>query len=661
MKSLRPPRLRTMMQIATVLAVLLLGATLVSKLNNRANAASAFAKAREFRERNELTAARIELMNAVRDDPRLVDALIMQSEVALDLFDGTTARIALEKAVEQGVDQLQVQHLLGHALYLEGDMERAEQMLDSEDIPRKYRAYALRLLGKTLLAQNNIEDSRAAFDEAIKLDGKNSQLWTEIGRFRLTLADQQGAIDAADYAVKLNNRDIRALELRAGLVRSQYGLAAALPWYQSALTIYPDDVPVLQEYAATLGELGRASDMLQILRKIISLNAKNGHAFYMQSVIAARAGEYALAQRILALAGNAINETPGAMLVSAICEYELGNHNRAADILERLVALQPGNFAARKLLARAKQSAGENFDALDAIKPLVDRGQADSYSAMIAARAFEATGERSKAIGGLTEAAYPVVRKSVPIAPSSTLRIAAEAALKNPGNARYAVPYIRALMLEGLPEQALVIARQLQAKSLGVPEAHLLVGDILAVRGQYGAAAIEYERARRINFSEGVMLRQVDAFRRSNQAAKARDILTEYTMLNPNSLSAQRLIAYLMLDDGRWTDALPLLEKLRSRVGYNDSILNANIARAYSGAGRHDDAIFNADMAYQIDPANSMVTLVYAQVLLKSGQKRKAALELFEKANVMLPDNTAVAKGLREARARLKKREKVRG
>jgi cellulose synthase operon protein C len=651
------PRLRTILQIAAVLAVLLLGGRLLTKYNNRANAAEAFAKARDYRAQNNLVAARVELMNAVQDDPGLVDALIMQAEVALDMFDGTTARTALEKAVERGIDQLQVQHLIGHALYLENDFERAEQMLDSDEIPKKHKAYALRILGRVLQATGNIDESRDAFDQAIKLGRENSPLWTDIGYFRLNLADQMGAIEAADYAVKLDNKNIRALGLRAQLVRSQYGMAAALPWYESALALNPNDVPLLEEYAATLGELGRASDMLKVLRKIHSLQTKNGRAFYMQAVIAARAGEFSLAQRILLLAGTQINETPGAMLVSAICEYQLGNHHRAADILERLVGMQPNNFEARKLLARAKQSAGENFEALDAIKPLVDRGQADSYTAMIAARAFEANGERKKAADELGESSRASVRKAAPISTALSLRMAADGAQKNPGNAKFAIPYIRALMLDGQPEQALIIAKQLQANSPGVPEAHMLVGDILASRGQYGAAVTDYQRARQINFSEAIMLRQVDVYRRLNQAANARTVLREYTMFNPNNLSAQRLMAYLMLDEARWADAIPLLEKLRGRVGYNDSILNANIARAYSGAGRHDDAIFNAETAYRIDPANPMVTLVYAQVLMKSEQRPKAALELFEKADALVPGNADVAKGLKAAKAAMVKQQ----
>jgi cellulose synthase operon protein C len=653
------PKRRTWLQVAAVAAIMMLGGRLFIRYNDHANAAEAFAKAQDYRAKHDLLSARIELMNAVRDNPQLVDAYIVQAEVALEMFDGAVARDALEKAISRGIDPLQVQHLLGEAYYYEGDLERAEGLLSTDEIPKKYKAYADRILGRVLQDSGNIDEARDSFNAALKLDRGNSLLWTDIARFRLALGDYGGAIDAADYAVKLDGVNVRAIELRGRLIRSQFGMAAALPWFERGLAINPNDIPLLEEYGVTLGELGHASEMLKIARKIAALDMKNGRAYYMQAVIAARAGEFGLAQRILALAGSQINETPGAMLVSGITEYQLGNFNKAADIFERLVNMQPNNLEARKLMARAKQSAGENFDALDAIKPLVDRGQADSYSAMIAARAFEATGDRSKAVGGLNEASRATVRSAMDVPQNLSLRMAEDGARKNPGNAAFVIPYIRALMTDGNLEAALVYATKIQTDNPGVPDAHMLVGDVQAARGQYNAAVEAYQAARRISFSEGVMLRLVDVYRRLGQGGNANIVLADFAHFNPNNASAQRLFAYLMLDEARWADAIPLLEKLRGRVGFNDSILNANIARAYSGAGRHDDAVFNAEMAYKIDPANAMVTLVYAQALLKSGKRPKAAVELFAKADILMPGNKDVAQGLIAAKAAFAKSIRV--
>ena len=175
----------------------------------------------------------------------------------------------------------------------------------------------------------------------------NSNGWTALGRDRLGSADQLGAIQAADRALQMDANNVRAIELRGELVRSQFGLVAALIWFERGLQIDPDNVSLLEEYGATLGEAGRYRDMLRVARRIISLDSRNPRAFYMQAVLAARAGDYALAKRILPLAGDAFNEIPGPMLLDAICEYELGNYNLSVDKLQRLVSMQPGNLTVR--------------------------------------------------------------------------------------------------------------------------------------------------------------------------------------------------------------------------------------------------------------------------------------------------------------------------
>jgi cellulose synthase operon protein C len=637
-------------------ACVLGGGFLVWRNTGHNSAVASLSNANEYRAKNDFRAARVELLNAVKSDPKFADAYVAQAEVALALFDGATAKAALEKAVGLGVPQSNLQHLLGHALWLLGDLEGATNLLEDDSIPSKNRVYANRILGRVRLDQGNVDDARAAFDDALKIAPKDSMLWTDIATFRLRLADQKGAIDAADFAVSLDNSNIRALELRGKLVRSQFGLTASIPWFEQGLNINPNDVPLLEEYALTLGELGRNRDMLKQARKVLTLNPKSGRAYYMQAVIAARAGDYMLAQRILSMAGSAINETPGAMMIMAVSEYQLGNYNRAADTLERIIAVQPGNMEARKMLARAKQSAGDNHEALSAIKPLFARGDADAYSAMIAARAFEATGERTKAAGGINDAAYVMQSKAAIVSTNLTLNSAADAARRNPGNAAYVIPYIRALMLDGQLDAALSQAKQLQANASGVAAAHILVGDVEARKGNYSAAATAFQKAQAIEFSEDTMLRLVDAHRRQKQWNKAREVINVFMQMNPNSLVGQRLIAYMYLDDANWAGAIPLLERLRKRVGYNDSVLNANLARAYSGAGRHDDAVFNAKVAYELDPGNPMVTMVYAQAVLKSNNNPKAALELFEKADAMLPGNRDVANGLKAARKAAKKK-----
>lgn len=459
--------------------------------------------------------------------------------------------------------------------------------------------------------------------------------WTKLGRARLEAADQRGAIEAADRALQLDARNVRAIELRGELMRSQFGVVAALPWFERGLQIAPDDVRLLEDYALTLGDAGRYRDMLANARKIIALDGDNSLAFYMQAVLAARAGEYELAKRILPRAGDGFNEVPGAMLLDAICEYELGNYNRAVDQLQRLLAMQPRNRRVRTLLAQAMYRAGDPYGALDTIREIAARPDADGYSLMTTARAFEASDQTERSVDALDDAMVAALRPALPLPEPISLAGAADEVRRDPNNARVVVPYIRLLMADGQIDTAIGEALRLQANNPGVADAHLLVGDIEMARSNVPAAIDAYRKAREIGFTEPVMLRLVDALSRASDEKAAGEALSTYLSFNPTNLSALRLAGYRNLDARQWGNAVALLERVRARIGHNDSILLANLARAYSGAGKHKKAAEYAALAYRIAPANAMVTRTYAEVLKRSGKRPKAARELAAKVAAM--------------------------
>lgn len=596
-----------------------------------ADAKSAFAEAQQYLKTGDLRAARVALLNAVKADPKSRAALIAQAEVSLRLFDAESAQAALERAMAVGVPKAQLAHLLGQAYWMQGDLGNAEALLRDTIIPEQNRAFAARILGRVQMDKGDTPAALASFDEAIRIAPNDSRNWTDLARLRFVLANQKGAIEAAERALQINPQDVRAIEFRGVLMRSQFGVAAALPWFERGLQISPTDIPLLEEYGLTLGESGRYREMLKQARKIVALDNGNSKAFYMQAVLAARAGEYALAKRILPKAGSGFNDLPGPMLLDAICEYELGNTNRAVDQLQRLLAQQPRNRRVRTLLAQALYKAGQPLDTLDIIREIASRPDADSYSLMLTARAFAASGQAEPAAGPLNDAAVSLVRPAQPLPEPVSLMGAADAARREPENARAVLPYIRLLAADGKLDAAFAEAARLQVSNAGVADAHLIVGDIEDARGNLIFAIKAYDQARAISFTEPVMLRLIDAIARTGDQKAADETLAAYLIFNPSNLTALRLAGYRNLDAQLWENAIILLERVKAKVGYNDSVLLANLARAYAGAGKLDKATEYAAIAYRITPANAMVTQVYADILKKSGKRPKAARELVAK------------------------------
>lgn len=616
-----------------------------------ADAREAFANAEKFRALRDVRSARIELMNAIKADPEWIDARVAQAEVLLGLYDGIAAEAELDHALDLGLDPAAVRHLYGHALSLQGKAQKALDQLQADDIPAEHQGYAARILGKVALQLGDKQLASQSFNRAMELDRRNPDLWVDIARFRADAGDQAGATNAVDEAVKLDPDNIRALQYRGELLRFQFGLGTALPWFERALEIDPNDVPLLTEYAATLGDMGRMTEMLTVARKIIALDGRNPRAFFMQSVLAARAGKYGLARRLMHQTEGALDNVPAVMLVQGIIEHGEGNYNAAVDKFGRLASIQPDNRQVQNLLARSLYLAGSAVDAVDVLKSQVNRTGADPYALWLAGRALEAFDERGQAAGVMNRAAIHDTGREGAIVEDVPLGILSAEAQRNANDARAMVPYIRALFNAGDYATAFAEAKRLQEGNPGASAAHILVADVAAAMGDFDEALDALDKARSIRFSEPVMLRLVEVLRSQGNMQKSGEVLAQYLNYNPSNIAGLRWMAYAHLETKSWSVAAHLLENLRRRIGDNDALIMAGLTQAYTGLGQTDKAIAAGRIAYRVQPSSPVVSHLYGLALMADGKRKQDAIALLEKAVAIMPENRVYRESLRRARS----------
>jgi len=617
------------------------------------DAREAFANAEKFRASHDVRSARIELMNAIKADPEWIDARVAQAEVLLDLHDGIGAEAELDHAVDLGLEPAAVRHLYGHALSLQGKAQKARDQLLADDIPAQHQGYAARIMGRVALQMGDEQLAGQSFNRAMELDPRNPDLWVDIARFRADSGDQAGATNAVDEAVKLDPNNLRALQYRGELLRFQFGLGAALPWFERALEIDPNDVPLLTEYAATLGDMGRMTKMLTVARKIIALDGRNPRAFFMQAVLAARAGKYGLARRLMLQTEGKIDNVPAVLLVQGIIEHGEGNYNAAVDKFRRLLSVQPDNRQAQNLLARSLYLAGSAFDAVEVLKPQVNRSGAVPYALWLAGRALEAIDEREQAAGVMNRAAVHDTGQAAAIAGETPLAVLSAEARRNANDARAVVPYIRALYNAGDYATAFTEAKRLQLDNPGASAAHLLVADVADAMGDFDEALDALEKARSIRFSEPVMLRLVEVLRSRGSMQQSAEVLAQYLNYNPSNIAGLRWMAYAHLETGSWSVAARLLEKLRRRIGENDALILAGLTQAYTGMGQTEKAIDAGRAAYRVQPSSPVVSHLYGLALMADGTRAQDAIALLEKAVAIKPDNSDYRQSLKRARASL--------
>ncbi|MGQ0559913.1 MAG: tetratricopeptide repeat protein [Sphingosinicella sp.] len=631
-----------MIRIALLLALLLLSACANSNGSPFARGATAF-------DEGDYRTARVLLLNAIQARPNDPAVRLLQARVLLALGDGAAAESEVTRARQRGVSAADSAHLFAHARLLQGDAIAA--LAESERAGDPHRGYAARIAGKALMAMGDMGRAQRAFDRATALSPDDSKVWSDFGRFRRAVGDLAGALAAADRAVTLDPRNVEGLLLRGELTRGQYGLEAALPWFDRVLEVSPDFVPALLERAVTLGDLGRMRDMLADIRAVNRLTGGHTTAYYLQAVLAARAGNFTLARLIHHRTGGAFDGVPAGMLLYGAIELETGNVEQAARRLSQLVAIQPGNAKARRLLAAAQWRRGDAAGVIEALRPIVGRPDADSYSLSLFGRALASRGEPGAAARYLARAALPQVgpRGVIDVPEDAGFARLRRDAAAHPGDGPLQVRLVAALLGRGRHGEALALARRLQADNPGAPEVHVLVGDALVLARNDAAAAEQYRRAANLAFTEAVAMRLVESLNRSGQGQAADTVLDLYLRQHPRSVPARILLGGRLMQVRDWEGAVRLYSGLRARIGDNDAAILNNLAWAHGELGQYAEALPLARRAWALDRGNPATAETLGWLLFKSGGNRRAGLVLLARAARGAPTNSDIARRLAAA------------
>lgn len=564
--------------------------------------------------------------------------------------DGIAAEAHLRQTMALGASREAVAARMGEALIDQNELVKARQWLGQGRFAPKEALHGWRMLGLLERREGDLPAAGRAYDRALAIAPKSAPLWVDIGRLRYVGGEQVQAIEAADRALAFDPKDVRALEFRGQLVRDQFGLVAALPWFERALKLAPDDVAVLGEYAATLGELGRAKEMLVITRRMLEIEPGHPRAYFLQAVLAARAGKPELARSLMNRTKGKLRDMPAAILLDGALNVMVGNMAQAIEALDRLARIQPGNERARLLLAAAMMDAGHYRSVINTFAAASARGDAPVYLLLQVGKAHEMLGDRAAAAPLLDRAARLTGRPIHPILQDEPLGVLA-ARWRDSSTAATGVPYIRKLLDAGALAEAESVAERLRVAYPGSHAASSLAGDVQLVRGQAAAAVQRYEWAARVRLDEGLLMRLADGYGRSGRASAAVPAIEGYLAGHPRSRSAMRLAASLAGLQGDWERSRLLLEHLLVTGGERDAQLLADLAFARMKTGDDDAAIAAAERAYALHRASGITAQALGTVLAKAGKDMARAEALLKKAQAILGDNAL----LREARGLLAK------
>ncbi len=352
---------------------------------------------------------------------------------------------------------------------------------------------------------------------------------------------------------------------------------------------------------------------------------------------------------------------PDASLLASYARFafERGDWNRADELSRSALARDPRLVEAMLLkaeLLERRNQLPESRAAFEAVRKLHDGnfdarlGQARVMAAMgmkdealALAAALKAEEPKSAAVAAIPAevAAQAKDWKTV----RSTLQVFEK---DLPALPRPAVLYGEALVELGLPAQALTylephFERQPGWRSLRVLTARALEGSgdrqrawgvIRPLADRPDATPDELRHAARIAKGAG----DPDAARFARRIDKPA----------PEWVGGQLAVADKALRNQQWAQAEAAYLAIVARLGPSNGMVLNNLAFVQGKLGKSQEALRNALLAVELEPANAAV-LDTAGALLVANGKRERGLAMLRKAATLAPDNDAIRRRLAEA------------
>ena len=341
--------------------------------------------------------ARIQLLNALKENPNNALARVLQARVALARGNGVEAETELERAVSAGIAPEKVRHLRAHALLLQNKPDQARELLEPNRIPDQFAGYAARLRGQIAAAEGELETAEREFNRALALGPDDPQTVVIAAKFMGAAGQAEaGRRLLADF-LRQRPGHIESLIAMGELTRRSEGLEASLPYFSRAIEVDRNNVNALLERAATLGDLQQDERARADLQRVNRLVDDHPVALYLEAVLETRAGNMDRARTLMTETSGRLRNFAPAMMLQGLLALDVGNVEQANAFLGNLVGRVPNSITARKLYATAQLQKNDAQGALETLRPIIDADAADARVYALAGSALARSGRTEQA------------------------------------------------------------------------------------------------------------------------------------------------------------------------------------------------------------------------------------------------------------------------
>lgn len=249
-----------------------------------------------------------------------------------------------------------------------------------------------------------VRQIRLVFLTSLFLATALAQTTDEFSAIRTALRDKAftRALELVRPALERSPADPRLWAMEGTAYAGSGNDPEALRSFAHALRIAPDNLPALEGAAQIQYDHGSA-EAIPLLQHILRLNPGDLTAHGMLAVLEYQQGSWARAAEQFESAAPVFASRPAALDAWAACLVKLREFDKAREVLEQTVALNPDDHRERQVLASVDIMAEHPQDALNALAPLL-RNNADSMTLELASDAYERSHDTDRAVDALRRA-----------------------------------------------------------------------------------------------------------------------------------------------------------------------------------------------------------------------------------------------------------------
>lgn len=624
------------MPLPRLLAVLLTAALLspLAQADSAENASRYYEDALTRYERRDDAGAIIQLKNALKEDSRMLPALVLLGQAHLRKGEPAAAERVLGDAEKLGAARAQIATLQAQAYLAQGKARAMLEKFGADGLPPKARLDMLLMRSGAQLKLSQLDAAMNSAKLAEQIAGGAARALALQARIHLNAGRPQDAQAVVQRALALAPRDTDALNMQASILHTRGDLQAAVREYGRALESQPGNLDARLARTGILLDLQRDSEAKIDLDYLHKYFAYDPRGSYLRALYYSRRGDEKNARVALQWAARTLSQlapeflaaSDQLQLLGGLTHHALGEYERAKTYLGGYLDKHPRDAGARKLLGSIYLAERQYDRATAMLQPVLRAYPGDAKVLAMLGEAAMRQGNHGKATALFQEAAQahdsPDIQAGLGVSLISAgqheagFKALARAYTQAPTSTQAAVPYALALLKGGDARQASSVVAGILKREPGNVAMHnllgitrLAAGDRAGARAAYGAAI----QAAPNFYPAHLNLARLDET--DKQPDKARQRYLGVLKVDPANIDAMLELARLEEASSRPAEAVRWLDKARSTRGKDTRPLLA-LSGFYSRHGQARPALDAAKDAQALAPdkPEALQALAQAQV-----------------------------------------------